>query len=115
MWKWAVKPTPFRLRISSACATCSLTTFCNWKGVSISGMRRHVGLVSASQLLNRPPAQKAGETLKVVVIRERDAVYGVAVERFIGERTLVVMPLDPRPARFRTFRQGPCSTTVRWY
>ncbi len=57
---------------------------------------RHVGLVSASQLLNRPPAQNAGEALKVVVIRERDAVYGVAVERFIGERTLVVMPLDAR-------------------
>ncbi|MCF5211081.1 response regulator, partial [Pseudomonas syringae] len=67
---------------------------------------RHVGLVSASQLLNRPPAQKAGETLKVVVIRERDAVYGVAVERFIGERTLVVMPLDTRLGKVQDVSAG---------
>ncbi|WP_440057714.1 hybrid sensor histidine kinase/response regulator [Pseudomonas fragariae (ex Marin et al. 2024)] len=67
---------------------------------------RHVGLVSASQLLNRPPAQKAGETLKVVVIRERDAVYGVAVERFIGERTLVVMPLDARLGKVQDVSAG---------
>ena len=49
---------------------------------------RHVGLVAASQLLQRPASQNSGQTLKVVVIRERDAIYGVAVERFIGERTL---------------------------
>ncbi|MCR8722143.1 hybrid sensor histidine kinase/response regulator, partial [Pseudomonas syringae] len=67
---------------------------------------RHVGLVSASQLLNRPPAQNAGETLKVVVIRERDAVYGVAVERFIGERTLVVMPLDARLGKVQDVSAG---------
>ncbi|RMM22596.1 Response regulator receiver:CheW-like protein:ATP-binding region [Pseudomonas syringae pv. pisi] len=67
---------------------------------------RHVGLVSASQLLNRPPEQKAGETLKVVVIRERDAVYGVAVERFIGERTLVVMPLDTRLGKVQDVSAG---------
>ncbi len=67
---------------------------------------RHVGLVSATQLLNRPPAQKAGETLKVVVIRERDAVYGVAVERFIGERTLVVMPLDTRLGKVQDVSAG---------
>lgn len=57
---------------------------------------RHVGLVAASQLLNRPASQAAADSLRVVVIRERDAVYGVAVERFIGERTLVVLPLDAR-------------------
>ncbi|KPC26457.1 Chemotaxis protein CheA [Pseudomonas syringae pv. cilantro] len=67
---------------------------------------RHVGLVSASQLLNRPPAQNAGEALKVVVIRERDAVYGVAVERFIGERTLVVMPLDARLGKVQDVSAG---------
>ena len=35
---------------------------------------RHVGLVAASQLLQRPPGQSPSQTLKVVVIRERDAV-----------------------------------------
>ena len=67
---------------------------------------RHVGLVAASQLLNRPASQSSGETLKVVVIRERDAVYGVAVERFVGERTLVVLPLDERLGKVQDISAG---------
>jgi two-component system sensor histidine kinase and response regulator WspE len=67
---------------------------------------RHVGLVAASQLLQRPAAQGTEQTLKVVVIRERDAVYGVAVERFIGERTLVVLPLDARLGKVQDISAG---------
>ncbi|OOV98420.1 hybrid sensor histidine kinase/response regulator [Pseudomonas sp. MF4836] len=67
---------------------------------------RHVGLVAASQLLQRPAAQGSQQTLKVVVIRERDAVYGVAVERFIGERTLVVLPLDDRLGKIQDISAG---------
>ena len=67
---------------------------------------RHVGLVAASQLLQRPPSQNDDETLNVVVIRERDVVYGIAVERFIGERTLVVLPLDPRLGKVQDISAG---------
>ncbi|MBV7524616.1 hybrid sensor histidine kinase/response regulator [Pseudomonas sp. PDM29] len=67
---------------------------------------RHVGLVAASQLLQRPASQNSGQTLKVVVIRERDAIYGVAVERFIGERTLVVLPLDERLGKVQDISAG---------
>ena len=67
---------------------------------------RHVGLVAASQLLQRPPGQSPSQTLKVVVIRERDAVYGIAVERFIGERTLVVLPLDDRLGKVQDISAG---------
>jgi two-component system sensor histidine kinase and response regulator WspE len=67
---------------------------------------RHVGLVAATQLLNRPATQHSEDVLKVVVIRERDAVYGVAVERFIGERTLVVLPLDPRLGKVQDISAG---------
>jgi len=67
---------------------------------------RHVGLVAASQLLQRPAGQSPSETLKVVVIRERDAVYGIAVERFIGERTLVVLPLDDRLGKVQDISAG---------
>lgn len=67
---------------------------------------RHVGLVAASQLLNRPVSQHGEDVLKVVVIREREAVYGVAVERFIGERTLVVLPLDPRLGKVQDISAG---------
>ncbi|WP_223595288.1 hybrid sensor histidine kinase/response regulator [Pseudomonas sp. A-R-19] len=67
---------------------------------------RHVGLVAASQLLQRPASQNSGQTLKVVVIRERDAIYGVAVERFVGERTLVVLPLDERLGKVQDISAG---------
>ncbi|WP_065259677.1 hybrid sensor histidine kinase/response regulator [Pseudomonas bananamidigenes] len=67
---------------------------------------RHVGLVAASQLLQRPASQNNSETLKVVVIREREAIYGVAVERFIGERTLVVLPLDERLGKVQDISAG---------
>ncbi|KAA8703455.1 hybrid sensor histidine kinase/response regulator [Pseudomonas proteolytica] len=67
---------------------------------------RHVGLVAASQLLQRPPGQSSQDTLKVVVIREREAVYGIAVERFIGERTLVVLPLDDRLGKVQDISAG---------
>ncbi|MGE8150812.1 hybrid sensor histidine kinase/response regulator [Pseudomonas vancouverensis] len=67
---------------------------------------QHVGLVAASQLLQRPVSQNSAQTLKVVVIRERDAIYGVAVERFIGERTLVVLPLDERLGKVQDISAG---------
>lgn len=67
---------------------------------------RHVGLVAASQLLHRPASQNSVQTLKVVVIREREAIYGVAVERFIGERTLVVLPLDERLGKVQDISAG---------
>lgn len=67
---------------------------------------RHVGLVAASQLLQRPATQDSAPTLKVVVIREREAVYGIAVERFIGERTLVVLPLDDRLGKIQDISAG---------
>lgn len=67
---------------------------------------RHVGLVSASQLLQRPDGKLAPASLPVVVIREREAVYGLAVERIIGERTLVVLPLDPRLGKVQDISAG---------
>ncbi|WP_027906543.1 hybrid sensor histidine kinase/response regulator [Pseudomonas sp. Rh2] len=67
---------------------------------------RHVGLVAATQLLNRPAGQGDESSLRVVVIREREQLYGVAVERLIGERVLVVMPLDPRLGKIQDISAG---------
>ncbi|MGE7993491.1 hybrid sensor histidine kinase/response regulator [Pseudomonas sp. NPDC089554] len=67
---------------------------------------RHIGLVAASQLLNRPAGQGDESSLRVVVIREREQLYGVAVERLIGERVLVVMPLDPRLGKVQDISSG---------
>ncbi|MCP1622494.1 hybrid sensor histidine kinase/response regulator [Pseudomonas nitroreducens] len=67
---------------------------------------RHVGLVSASQLLQRPDGEATPDEIPVVVIRERESAYGVAVEKFIGERTLVVVPLDARLGKVQDVSAG---------
>ncbi|MFG0392993.1 hybrid sensor histidine kinase/response regulator [Pseudomonas sp. zbq_4] len=67
---------------------------------------RHIGLVAASQLLNRPAGQSDEASLRVVVIREREQLYGVAVEQLVGERVLVVMPLDPRLGKVQDISSG---------
>jgi len=57
---------------------------------------RHIGLVSAHQVLEirESPAQK--DTLPVIVVSDRLNCYGLVVDRFLGESDLVVQPLDPR-------------------
>ncbi|MCY1270502.1 Sensor histidine kinase RcsC [compost metagenome] len=67
---------------------------------------QHVSLVSASQLLQRPEGEPVQGEIPLVVIRERDNVHGLAVQRFIGERTLVVLPLDPRLGKVQDVAAG---------
>lgn len=67
---------------------------------------QHIGLVAASQLLNRPNGHGEQSSLRVVVIREREQLYGVAVEHLVGERVLVVMPLDPRLGKVQDISAG---------
>ncbi len=67
---------------------------------------RPVGLVAASQLLQRPSGRAPEAAIPVVLIGAREALYGIAVERFIGERTLVVLPLDPRLGKLQSVAAG---------
>ncbi|AFY42088.1 hybrid sensor histidine kinase/response regulator [Nostoc sp. PCC 7107] len=55
-----------------------------------------VELISARQVLELPPPVVNPDALAVVVISDRLNHYGLVVDRFIGEYTLVVRPLDPR-------------------
>jgi two-component system sensor histidine kinase and response regulator WspE len=57
-----------------------------------------VGLVDATTVLDLPtsPARQPGELLPVVVASDRGHRFGVAVDRFLGERDLRVSPLDAR-------------------
>jgi two-component system sensor histidine kinase and response regulator WspE len=59
-----------------------------------------VGLVDGAQVLDLPPAARAGDggerELPVVVVSDRSHRFGVAVDAFLGERDLEVRPLDPR-------------------
>ncbi|MBW4493189.1 MAG: response regulator [Oscillatoria princeps RMCB-10] len=57
---------------------------------------QNIGLIAAHQVLELPePPPKQG-SVAVVMISERDSTYGLTVEKFLGERDLVVRPLDPR-------------------
>jgi len=55
----------------------------------------NLGLVAAHQVLELP-AGGPRDDLLVVVISDRLDRYGLVVDRFLGERDLVVHPLDPR-------------------
>ena len=67
---------------------------------------QHVGLIAASQILQRPEGKVDEQGIPVVLIRDRDSLFGLVVERFIGERTLVVMPLDPRLGKVQDVSAG---------
>lgn len=55
-----------------------------------------VGLLTANQVLGCSQAAPAGEELSLVVLSDRTHRYGVVVDRFLGERELVVQPMDSR-------------------
>lgn len=57
---------------------------------------QHVGLLAANQLFDCPDMKLPDAELSVVVVGERHQRYGLLVDRFLGERELVVQPLDPR-------------------
>lgn len=57
---------------------------------------QHVGLLAAHQVFDCPDLQPPGDDLPIVVLGERNQRYGLLVDRFLGERELVVQPLDPR-------------------
>jgi two-component system sensor histidine kinase and response regulator WspE len=56
----------------------------------------NIGLVAAHEPLRLGPPETSGDGFPVVVMSDRLNRYGVVVDRFLGERELVVRPLDPR-------------------
>nr|WP_225588821.1 hybrid sensor histidine kinase/response regulator [Achromobacter sp. ACM03] len=69
-------------------------------------MDRQIGLVSARQILRTGGAAPASEAVCVVLVGDHDRLYGVAVDRYVGERTLVVQPLDPRLGKVQDVMAG---------
>ncbi|MFZ5594508.1 MAG: response regulator [Pseudomonadota bacterium] len=67
------------------------------EGCQFVGFGNHrIGLVSAAQVLDMQGVPEKGDEFSVVVLGDRDERYGLAVERFLGERDLVVHVLPPR-------------------
>ena len=54
-----------------------------------------IGLVQAHQVLALPESRYS-DSLTVLVLGDRNAYYGLIVDRLLGEEKLVVKPIDPR-------------------
>jgi len=67
---------------------------------------RAVGLVTAHQLLGTPPPPPTADPLSVVILGDATHVYGLIIDRFIGERELVVQALDARLGKIKDITAG---------
>ncbi|MFK8185991.1 MAG: response regulator [Phormidesmis sp.] len=57
----------------------------------------NISLVKAQQVLELPETKRQNETtLPVVIVRDQGHSYGIVVDKLLGERELVVRPLDER-------------------
>ncbi|MFL9450398.1 response regulator [Scytonema tolypothrichoides VB-61278_2] len=57
---------------------------------------RPIELISARQILELPPPTTNPEMLNVILVGDRANCYGLVIDRYLGERSLVVRPLDSR-------------------
>ena len=60
-----------------------------------------VGLLSAQQVLDCGDGAALPEDISVVILGERKRRYGLVVDKFLGERELVVQPLDLRLGKIK--------------
>ena len=67
---------------------------------------RSIGLVTAHQILGVVPPQAAPDLLAVIVLGDTTHLYGLIVDRFLGERELVVQTLDARLGKIKDVAAG---------
>jgi two-component system sensor histidine kinase and response regulator WspE len=67
---------------------------------------RSIGLVSAQQVLGGPPVATHDDELAVVLLGDAVNTCGLVTDRFLGERELVVQPLDPRLGKVKDIAAG---------
>jgi two-component system sensor histidine kinase and response regulator WspE len=67
---------------------------------------RQIGLVTAHQVLETGALAPGGDDLSVVVIGDASRVYGLVVDRFLGERELVVQPLEAQVGTIKDVAAG---------
>ena len=73
--------------------------FCTFQG-------KHIGIINAQQVLNIPDSQRDSARLYIAVISDRLNQYGLVTDRFLGERDIVVRPLDPRLGKIPNISAG---------
>jgi two-component system, chemotaxis family, sensor histidine kinase and response regulator WspE len=62
---------------------------------------QQIGVLTAHQILECGEPEALGGEFPIVVLEDRNTRYGLVVDRFLGERELVVQPLDPRLGKMR--------------
>ncbi|MEG4989658.1 hybrid sensor histidine kinase/response regulator [Microcoleus sp. BR0-C5] len=62
---------------------------------------QNIGLIAAHHVLDLPEALSSDDAICVVVISDQSNAYGLVIDQFLGERDLVVRPLDPRLGKVR--------------
>lgn len=62
---------------------------------------QQIGLVPAHQILGVPETASLNGELPVIVLGEKTNRYGIVTDRFLGERELVVRPLDSRLGKIK--------------
>ncbi|MDB6067061.1 MAG: chemotaxis protein CheA [Pedosphaera sp.] len=67
---------------------------------------QQVGLLSARQVFERGELDAIADPISVAVLGDRTARYGLVVDRFLGERELVVQALDPRLGKVKNISAG---------
>ena len=67
---------------------------------------QQIGLLTAHQVLEINQPQLPEDELSVVVLGDRSARYGMVVDRLLGERELVVQPLDQRFGKIKDISAG---------
>jgi two-component system, chemotaxis family, sensor histidine kinase and response regulator WspE len=67
---------------------------------------RSIGLITAHQILGVVPPQGAADLLAVIVLGDATHLYGLIVDRFLGERELVVHALDSRLGKIKDIAAG---------
>jgi two-component system sensor histidine kinase and response regulator WspE len=67
---------------------------------------RHIGLVAARQVLGAQAPAPAADEVPVIVMGDHTHTYGLIVDRFLGERELVVQRLDPLLGKIKDVAAG---------
>jgi two-component system, chemotaxis family, sensor histidine kinase and response regulator WspE len=67
---------------------------------------RRIGLVTARQVFGLGAALPTAADLPVIVVGDLQHAYGLVVDRFLGERELVVQPLDPQLGKVKDIAAG---------
>jgi two-component system sensor histidine kinase and response regulator WspE len=67
---------------------------------------QRIGLVAAHQVIGVEGVAPTSSDVPVIVLGDHHHRYGLAVDRFLGERELVVQPLDPQLGKIKDVSAG---------